>query len=114
VETDSRKGLNRRALAALVALISGISLPFTGLALHLLHSGSPEGPRHFWVFAHEALGIIFTASAIWHIHLNRKMLATHLRGPSGRVAGISREAFWAVLAVGIVFSVAVGHTLFDH
>ena len=38
MEKKPKKGLNKRALVALVALISGISLPFTGLATHLLDS----------------------------------------------------------------------------
>jgi hypothetical protein len=99
---------------ALIALISGIGLPFTGLATHLLHSSSPfNGPRHFWIVAHEALGIIFMVSAIWHIILNRKGLANHIRSSAGQ-AGISREAIWAAALVGIMLFTAVGHTLLAH
>lgn len=110
----SEKELNKRALAALVTLISGIGLPFTGLAIHLLHSSSLRGPRHFWIVAHEALGIMFTVSAIWHLVLNRRALANHIRGSAGRVAGVSREALWAAVLLGIVLFVAVGHTLIAH
>jgi hypothetical protein len=99
---------------ALIAFISGIGLPFTGLATHLLHSSSPlNGPRHFWIVAHEALGIIFMVSAIWHIILNRKGLANHIRSSAGQ-AGISREAIWAAALVGIMLFTAVGHTLLAH
>ena len=114
METKSEKRLNKRALVALVALISGIGLPFTGLGNHVLHSSSLHGLRHFWIVTHEVLGIIFTVSAIWHIILNRKALANHLRGSAGRVACVSREAFWAAALVVIMLFVAVAHTLLAH
>jgi hypothetical protein len=114
MEKKSEKRLNKRALVALVALISGIGLPFTGLPNHLLHSSSLHGPRHFWTVAHEVLGIIFTVSAIWHVILNRKALANHLRGSAGRVASVSREAFWAAALVVIMLFVAAAHTLLAH
>ncbi len=113
MEKKSEKRLNKRALVALVALISGIGLPFTGLGNHLLHSSSLHGPRHIWIVTHEVLGIIFMVSAIWHIILNRKALVNHIRGSLGRVAGMSREAFWAAAFVGIILFMSVGHTLLD-
>src|SRR5512136_1350458 len=114
MEEKAKKTLNKRALAAMVALISGVGLPFTGLGNHLLHSSSLHGPRHFWIVTHEVLGIIFTVSAIWHIILNRKALANHLRGSAGRVACVSKEAFWAAALVVIMLFVAVSHTLLGH
>lgn len=98
----------------LIALISGIGLPFTGLATHLLHSSPLNGPRHFWIVAHEALGIIFMVSAIWHTFLNRKGLANHIRSSAGQAVGISRETIWAAALVGIMLFTAVGHTLLAH
>jgi hypothetical protein len=110
---DKRK-LNKRALTAMIALISGISLPFTGLAIHLFHSGSPQGPRNFWIAAHEALGIIFTVSTLWHIILNRKALLNHIRGAAGQMAGVSREALCAIALVAIMLFIAAGHSLLAH
>jgi hypothetical protein len=114
METKAETRLNKRALVALVALISGIGLPFTGLPNHLLHSSPLHGARHFWIVAHEVLGIIFTVSAIWHIILNRKALANHLRGSVGRVACVSREAFWAAALVVIMLVAAFAHLLLAH
>jgi hypothetical protein len=110
----NKKEFNKRALTALIALISGISLPFTGLAIHLFHSGSPEGPRHFWIAAHEALGIIFTISTLWHIFLNRKALYNHLRGAAGQLAGVSRETLCAIALVAVILFVAAGHSFLVH
>lgn len=111
MEKKSENKLNKRALVVLVVLISGIGLTFTGLANHLLQSNSLNGPRHWWMAAHWALGIIFAVSAIWHIILNRKGLANHICGLAGRTACVSREVFWATALVGIMLFVAVGHTL---
>lgn len=110
----SDKKLNKRALVALIALISGIGLPFTGLANHLLQSSSLHGSRHSWMAAHDVLGIIFTISAIWHIILNRKGLTNHIRGLAGQATSMSSEVFWAAALVGIMLFVAVGHTLLNH
>jgi hypothetical protein len=110
----SEKRLNKRALVALTALISGLGLPFTGLAGHVLQSSSLHTPRHSWMVAHEVLGIMFTVSAIWHIVLNHKALANHIRGSAKRAAGVSREAFWAAALVGIMLLGALGHTLSPH
>lgn len=114
MEERAKKTLNKRALAAMVALISGVGLPFTGLGNHLLHSSSLHGPRHFWIVTHEVLGIIFMVSAIWHIILNRKALVNHIRGSAELVAGVSREACWAAALVVIMLFVSVGHILIAH
>jgi hypothetical protein len=108
------KRLSRRALVALTTLISGLGLPFTGLANHVLQSSSLHGPRHSWMAAHDVLGIVFTVSAIWHIILNHKALADHIRGSAKPAAGVSREAFWAAALVGIMLLGALGHTLSPH
>ncbi len=110
----NKKEFNKRALAAMISLISGLSLPFTGLAIHLFHSGSPGGPRHFWIAAHEALGIIFTLSTLLHIILNRKALLNHLRGAAGRMAGLSRETLIAVALVAVILFMAAGHSFLVH
>jgi hypothetical protein len=109
-----KRKLNKRALTALISLISGISLPFTGLALHMLHLSPLSSPRHFWIVLHEALGIIFTISTVWHIILNRKTLYNHLRGAAGRFAGVSRETLWAVALVAVILFAAAGHSLVGH
>jgi hypothetical protein len=114
MEKKAEKRLNKRALAAMVALISGMGLPFTGLGNHLLHSSSLHGPRHFWIVTHEVLGILFMVSAIWHVLLNHKALVRYIRDSVGRVSGVSREAFWAAALVGIMLFVSVGHLLLAH
>ena len=83
MEKRSRKKINKRALAALVALISGIGLPFTGLVSHLA-GHQLQSTRPFWMAAHIILGTIFTICVIWHIGFNSKGMANHIRGLVGR------------------------------
>jgi hypothetical protein len=108
------KKLNKRALVALTALISGIGLPFTGLAVHLLRSNSPHGAGHAWMSTHEALGIIFSVSTIWHIILNRKGLVSHIRHCAGHVAHVSKEFLWATALVGMMLLMALSHSFLAH
>jgi len=104
------KKMNKWALMALTALISGVGLPFTGLAVHLLHSNSPHGARHAWMAVHEALGIIFSVSTIWYIILNRKGLVSHIRHSAGHVAHVSKEFPWATALVGMMLLIALSHS----
>jgi hypothetical protein len=114
MEAKLKRRLNKRALMALIALFSGIGLPVSGLATHMLHEGSTGSARHFWIVAHEVLGMIFVFGTTWHVILNRKVLAGHLKGSTGRFGLPSREAFWAVVVVAVLFVLVVSHTLADH
>ncbi len=111
--TNKRK-FNKRALVSLISLISGLSLPFTGLAVHVLHFASPNDRGHFWAVSHTALGIVFTISTLWHIILNRKTLINHFRGTAGRFAGLSRETLCAVALVAVILIAAAGHSFLAH
>jgi hypothetical protein len=110
METRTGKPLNQRAFVALIATISGAGLPLTGLANHLLQTEPITLPRHAWMAAHDALGIIFTVFAVWHVILNRRALMKHAKGLAGRLPALSREAVLAVALVGILLFLAVGHT----
>lgn len=114
MDKKPEKRLNKRALMALTALVSGIGLPFTGLAVHLLHSNFPHDARHAWMAVHEALGIIFTLSAIWHVILNRKGLVSHIRHSAGQVAHVSKEFLWATALVGMMLLMALSHSFLAH
>ncbi len=114
MEKKAHKKMNKRALVALIALISGIGLPFTGLAVHLLHSNSLHGARHAWMSTHEALGIIFSISVIWHVILNRKGLVNHIRHSAGNPAHASKEFFWASALVGMMLLMALSHSFLAH
>ena len=109
MKTVSKKSFSPRAFVALTAAVAGFGLPVTGLANHLLEHGPMTTPRHAWMSAHNALGVIFIAFAVWHAILNRRVLLNHIQGPAGRQPGISGEAVCAVVLVGVALFFAVGH-----
>ncbi len=105
------KPMNQRAFVALVAALSGLGLPLSGLFTHLSGTESVAGQRHFWMAAHNSLGIIFTAFCVWHVVLNRRALFAHLRGVGDRWRALSREILWATALVFAVLLGAASHTL---
>ena len=106
----TRKPFNQRAFVALVAAVAGVGLPLTGLANHLLQLESMTQQRHFWMAAHNGLGVIFVTFVVWHVVLNRRAFLTHFRGAAARWRLVSREVLWATVLVSVALLVAVGHT----
>lgn len=93
----ARRPFNGRAFVALMAAISGIALPVTGLGNHLSQAHPLTNPYHAWMSAHNSLGVVFCVFAIWHAVLHRRALLKHLRGVEPRVPGGSREVLYVVL-----------------
>jgi len=108
------KPFSQRAFVSLVAAVAGLGLPLTGLFTHLTGTESMTARRHFWMAAHNGLGIIFTTFVVWHVILNRRALLAHIRGVAGRWHVVSREILWATALVFATFLGAVGHTLHAH
>ena len=104
-----RRPFNARAFVALMAAITGIGLPLTGLANHLCQAHPITPSYHAWMSAHNSLGTLFFVSAIWHAVLNRRALVRYLRGVRSRLSGSSREAIYAVALVAVVLFVALAH-----
>jgi hypothetical protein len=101
---------NQRAFVSLVVAVAGLGLPLTGLFNHLLGTEGISPRRHFWMAAHNGLGILFTTFVVWHLVLNRRALLAHIRGVGGRWRSVSREILWAAALVAAVLLGAVGHT----
>lgn len=77
-----------RCYAALIAAASGLTLPISGIFLHLArHTQGPhvEG-GHLFMMTHIILGVVFATAVVWHLVLNRRALACHLR-----VVGLGRK-----------------------
>jgi hypothetical protein len=109
--TTTRKPFNQRAFVALVAAGSGVGLPFTGFANHLLQMEPMTLGRHAWMAAHNGLGVTFATFAVWHVILNRRAFLQHVRGAAARWRSVNREVLWATALVAIVLFAAVGHAL---
>jgi hypothetical protein len=102
--------MNTRGFVALVAALAGVGLPMTGVANHLLQMEPMTQRRHAWMSAHNGLGLLFAAFAIWHVVLNRGAFLRYLQGLAVRSRG-RQEIAGAVAVVAAVLAIAVGHTL---
>ncbi|MBI5545457.1 MAG: 4Fe-4S binding protein [Deltaproteobacteria bacterium] len=101
---------NHRAFTTLMIALTGLGLPATGIANHLLGIAPLTSARHAWMSAHNALGLLFSVFCVVHVVLNRRALWSHLRGnPARGLSGISREAALAVVSVGLALLLLVGH-----
>lgn len=103
ISTDNR--FNTRAFVVSMAVFTGLSLPFTGLANHLSGFEPLTTSRHAWMAAHNVMGILFAFFVTWHVVLNRRSLAHHLR----KAAPLSREAKIAAAITASLLFVAIGH-----
>jgi hypothetical protein len=99
---------NTRAFVTLTVALSGLGLPLSGFPLHLLDSAPPGVARHAWMTAHNALGFVFVAFAIWHVVLNRRALRNHLSRAAAHARDVNREALLAVAVVAFAL-LFVGH-----
>lgn len=108
---EAKPGTSRRAFVALAMAFSAIGLPVTGIANHLRQFDDLTRARHAWMSAHNVLALIFVVFAVWHVALNWRPLARHVRGLAERFPSVSREAALAAALVGSLLLLAVGHAL---
>jgi len=106
---QNKATFNQRAFTAFLMTFSGVGLPISGYANHLLQFAPFQLPRHAWMSAHNILAIIFVISAIWHIVLNRKALGNHFVNLKTRIPLIRREAMLAFAIVFVVSFVSISH-----
>ena len=111
MENAEGKRFNMRRFVVLTAIVTGLGLPFSGLANHLLQLEPIfSAARHAWMAAHTMLGILFTLSVLSHAVFNRRMLLAYVRGQAAR-PGTGREAAGAIALVAVMLFVAVGHAV---
>ena len=100
---------NKRAFAAIMAAITGIGLPITGVADHIYQFESMTTARHAWMSAHNVLSILFVAFVVLHIIMNRRTMLNHVKGFVSQHKSTRRETLIALTVVAIVLLIAVGH-----
>lgn len=88
---------NARAFVNLMLILAGLGLPVTGIANHYLGFAALTPQRHGWMAAHNALGLLFVASAVGHAWLNRRPLLGQIRAMGASAAGLGTEALLAGL-----------------
>lgn len=108
MNNSEKKSFNLRGFIIVTATVTGLGLPITGLANHLLQMEPPISiSRHAAMAAHTILGVLFMVSAVSHAILNRRMLFNYIRGHA--CPGIGRETVGAIVLVAAMLFVAVGH-----
>ncbi len=110
-ENDTGRRFNYRAFVSLTIALAGAALPVTGIANHVFQNAPMNAARHAWMSAHNSLGAAFVVFVTWHLILNRRPLAAHLRGLAGRVPHGGREAIYALAVVGMTTGIVILHAL---
>ncbi len=105
------KPFNARAFWSLLAALTLVGLPWTGIELHLHQADPLTFERHAWMAAHWTLAALFTAAVVAHAVLNFRALSRYARGLAVRIVPVSREAFTALVLTGALLLVGVGHTV---
>lgn len=95
---SAKNRFNYRAFTAMMAGLSGLILPVSGLVLHARSEGAAGSGRHEWLMIHVIFGVLFVAFAGWHIVLNRRPLLNYFKAAASRSI-LSREAFLALAVV---------------
>jgi hypothetical protein len=109
----STQSWNPRAFVATGAVLSGLTLPVTGLLDHAVGGASSEAAVG-WSIAHVSTSCLFVGFCTWHIVLNRRALLKYLRTAGARAGGVrlpARETVAAAAIVGGVVTVTVIHAL---
>jgi hypothetical protein len=92
-ETAGRR-LNRRALVALGATVTGLALPVSGFADHLLLDSHPGAGFNAGSVTHWTCALLFTGFVTWHVVLNRTAYRRHIAEVSGGLLFSPKTAVW--------------------
>lgn len=109
IPITNRSKLDKRAFSALMAGLSALCLPFSGLALHLLDGTPPTQERHAWMAVHTVFGIVFIVFTAWHVIINRRGLANSLRKAAAGGYRVRREVWLALSILAVLVLLAWGH-----
>ena len=75
--------LNRRALVAIGATVTGLALPVTGVADHVLLNSTGGAGFNAGSVTHWTCALLFIGFVTWHVVLNRKAYRRHIAEVSG-------------------------------
>lgn len=75
--------LNRRALVTIAATVTGLALPVSGVADHLILNSNSAAGFNWGSVTHWTCALLFTVFITWHVVLNRKAYRRHIAEVSG-------------------------------
>jgi hypothetical protein len=74
---------NRRAVVAIGATVTGLALPVSGVADHLILDSNPAAGGNVASVTHWTCALLFTGFCTWHVILNRTAYHRHIAEVSG-------------------------------
>ncbi len=75
--------LDRRAFVAIAATVTGLALPVTGFADHVLLDSHPGAGFNAGSVTHWTCALLFVGFVTWHVALNWKAYRRHVAEVSG-------------------------------
>ena len=99
---SKKERFNHRAFVAVMMGLAAIMLPVSGLLLHAYSEGEITSGGHSWFMLHILSGVLFVIFFIWHIVLNRRALAKHIKSHISGIVPLSREAGLALIIVLLI------------
>jgi hypothetical protein len=79
----SGRRLNQRAFVAIAATVTGLALPVSGLADHVILDSHPGAGFNAGSVVHWTCGALFIVFVTWHVALNWKAYRRHIAVVSG-------------------------------
>jgi hypothetical protein len=104
-----RRPFNGRAFWSLLAAVTLLGLPWTGIEVHLHQADPLTVDRHAWMAAHWVLATLFTVAATAHVVLNFRALSRYARALPARLVPASREALLAIVLTSTLLFLGVAH-----
>jgi thiosulfate reductase cytochrome b subunit len=89
---QTRRRLDRRALVAIAVTVTGLALPVTGVADHLVLDSHPAAGGNAASVLHWTCAVLFICFVTWHVALNWKAYRRHLAEVSGGVLFSQKRA----------------------
>jgi hypothetical protein len=79
----SGRRLDRRAFVAIATTVTGLALPVSGVADHLILDANPGAGFNWGSVTHWTCALLFIACVTWHVALNWKAYRRHIAEVSG-------------------------------
>src|SRR5512138_2916838 len=103
------KPFNARSFWSVLAAVTVVGLPWSGIENHLHQTDPLTLERHAWMAAHNVLATLFVVAVVAHVVLNWRPLVRHLRSLPSRLLPLSREARTAIALTAALLLLSVGH-----
>ena len=102
-------GFNKRGFVSMLAALSFLTLPVTGLLMHKAREGADVFGNHLWMGAHNIFAVLFLVTAVFHIQYNWAVLLVYMKKGEQKLTWLSRETGAALGVFVVVILLTVSH-----